>query len=144
MAVSRHRRNHLLAPAQAVAAMAAKGQDAALRRAQVITAAEAGDPMAFVTLASIVEDLRRVHERLERTAAAAEDDDQRLAVASLSAQQLRATEVRAKLGGVTGYAPPQAGTEGNRPPFSVNIYLGNRVERIAPVIDAFSTEPLKD
>ena len=94
MAVSRHRRSHILAPAKALAEAAGKGREVAEQRAQVLAAAEAGDPSAFVALAGIVADLQKVHERLEATADAAARDNQRLAVASLSAQQLRATEVR--------------------------------------------------
>lgn len=135
MAVSRHRQNHVLAPAKALAEAAGKGRAAADQRAQVMAAAEAGDPAAFVALASIVADLRAVHERLERTAGQAEQDKQRLAVASLSAQQLRAVEVRAKLGGVGGFAPGTAGPGGGAGPvFSVNIHLGeNLVERFSTV-----------
>ncbi len=94
-----------------------------------MAAAEAGDPTAFVALASIVSDLRRVHERLERTAHAAENDNQRLAVASLSAQQLRASEVRAKIGGVGSYAGPKtAGTTAPMFNLVMNFSGGQRVE----------------
>ena len=125
MSVSRHRRNHVVAPAKALAAVAGKGQDAIEQRAQVLAAAEAGDPSAFVALAGIVADLRKVHERLEATADAAARDNQRVAVASLSAQQLRAAEVRAKIGGVGGYGASKAAGQGNMP-FSVTINLPNR------------------
>ncbi len=135
MAVSRHRHNHVVAPAKALAAAAGKGQDLAAQRAAVMAAAEAGDPAAFIALSGIVNDLRRVHDRLERTADAAEQDNQRLAVASLSAQQLRATEVRAKMGGVGGYAPSKGGPEGQAGTFSVNIHLEGRVvERIMAAV----------
>ena len=63
MAVSRHRRSHILAPAKALAEAAGKGREVAEQRAQVLAAAEAGDPSAFVALAGIVADLRRVDER---------------------------------------------------------------------------------
>ena len=108
MAVSRHRRNHVVAPAKALAAVAGKGRDTIEQRAQMLAAAEAGDPSAFVALAGIVADLRKVHERLEPTAETAARDNQRVAVASLSAQQLRAAEVRAKIGGVGGYGASKA------------------------------------
>jgi len=132
MAVSRHRRNHLVAPAKALVEAAGKGQAAAEQRAQVLAAAEAGDPSAFVALAGIVADLRKVHERLERTAEAAEQDGQRMAVAGLSAQQLRAAEVRAKIGGVGNYAPGRGAGDGVNPPqFAVNIFFsGGRTETI--------------
>ena len=132
MAVARHRLNHVVVPAKALAEAAVKGRDVAEQRAQVMAAAEAGDPTAFVALASIVTDLRKVHARLERTADAAEQDSQRLAVASLSAQQLRAAEVRAKMGGHGGYGQAKAGPDGGRGVFAVNIYLDGRdVESIA-------------
>ena len=135
MAVSRHRHNHILAPARAIAEAAGKGREVAAQRAQAVAAAAAGDPMAFVQGAAIVSDLQRVHDRLERTADAAEQDKQRLAVSSLSAQQLRAAEVRAKIGGVGGYAPAKGGPEGGGAGvFSVNIHLGGgRVERITAI-----------
>src|SRR5689334_18146797 len=83
MSVNRHRLNHVVAPAKALVEAAGKGQDVREQRAQLLAAAESGDPSAFVALAGIVADLRKVHERLERTADAAEQDNQRLAVASL-------------------------------------------------------------
>ena len=131
-AVSRHRHNHVIAPAKAIAQAASKGQDVAGQRADVMTAAAAGNPAAWVSMPSIVTDLQRVHDRLERTADGAEQDKQRLVVASLSAQQLRASEVRAKLGNVGGYAPGKARPDGGAMGlFSVNIHLGNgQVQRI--------------
>jgi hypothetical protein len=138
MAVARHRVNHIVGPAKALAEAAAKGRDATEQRAQVMAAAEAGDPSAFVALASIVEDLRKVHARLERSAKGAEDDNQRLAVASLSAQQLRAYEVRAKLGGVGGYAAQKAPGMGEAGAFVVNfMFSGGQVQTLsATVVDA--------
>ena len=65
-----------------------------------------------------------------RTAAAAEYDSQRLAVASVSAQQLRAAEVRAKIGGVGGYGASKVAGQGNMP-FSVIINLPDRKISIA-------------
>lgn len=147
MAVRRHRLNHVEAPARALVAAAAKGRDAAEQRVQMMAAAEAGDPSAFITLTSIVADLRQVHERLERAAGAAEQGNQRLAVASLSAQQLRAAEVRARIGGVGGYAPQKAAaTEGQT--FCLNIIFGNghqeRIEALVPapgvVLDGDATD----
>jgi hypothetical protein len=90
--VGRHRREHVVRPMQVAAA--------ALDKARGIR-----DQREQLALSSIIADLRTVHERLERQADAAEQDNQRLAVASLSAQQLRAAEVRAKIGGLV--APPR-------------------------------------
>jgi len=132
MAVSRHRRAHVVAPAKALADAAGKGRDAIEQRAQIMAAAEAGDPSAFVTLATIVADLRKVHERLERTATAAEQDNQRLAVSALSGQQLRAAEVRARIGGVGGYALQKAPGPGEGTVFAVNfVFSGGQTERVA-------------
>jgi len=134
----RHRHNHVVAPARALVEAAGKGQDAREQRAQVLAAAEAGDPTAFVALAGIVNDLKKVHDRLERTADAAEQDKQRLAVASLSSQQLRAAEVRAKIGGVGAYAPQKQGSV-EAPMFSITMIFGDRTERI----DMMAAEPAR-
>jgi hypothetical protein len=142
MAVSRHRRNHIEKPAAAIAKAAAKGRDVVEERAQTLAAAEAGDPAAFVALANIVNDLRKVHERLERTASAAENDQQRLAVASLAAQQLRATEVRAKLGGLGGYATQRTPSPGEGATLTINFNFSRGRETIsATVLDADTIPP---
>ena len=140
-AVQRHRHNHVVVPAKALVEAANKGRDVREQRAEMLAAAEAGDSTAFVALAGIVSDLRKVHERLERTADAAEQDNQRLAVASLSSQQLRAAEVRAKIGGVGGYAAQKGREGGETPAFSLTISFGDgRTEQIVatPTIDAMS------
>jgi hypothetical protein len=137
MAVSRHRRSHILAPAKALAEAASKGREVAEQRAQVLAAAEAGDPSAFVALAGIVADLRKVHERLEATADAAARDNQRVAVASLSAQQLRAAEVRAKIGGVGGYGASKASGVGDAKPINVVFHFsGGRKEQFSVTPDS--------
>src|SRR5215469_17115005 len=84
MLVSRHRRFHVEAPAKAIAEAASKGRANVDQRQELVAAAEAGDvAAAFLSLERIACDLRRVQERLERTAESAEGDQQRLAVASL-------------------------------------------------------------
>jgi len=128
--VARHRQNHIERPAKAIVAAANKGRDTREEREQLVAAAEQGDvAAAFLSLERIAADLRRVQERLERTAEAAEVDQQCLAVASLSGQQLRAAEVRAKLGGVGGYATPRS-DKGNAHPFVLNIHFSDRTQRI--------------
>lgn len=100
MSVARHGRNCIERPMKAIVAAANKDKNLRDERDQLIAAAETGGvTAAFLSLERIAMDLRRVQERLEHTANAAETDGQRLAVASLSGQQLRAAEVRAKLGG---------------------------------------------
>jgi hypothetical protein len=100
-----------------------------------LAAAEAGDPSAFVALAQIVDDLREVNARLARTAEDAEADNQRLAVSSLSAQQLRAAEVRARLGGVGAYGGQRAVAADSMPTFTLNIIFSDRTERIVATVD---------
>ncbi len=142
MAISRHRRNHVEKPAAAIAKAAAKGRDVVEERAQTLAAAEAGDPAAFIALNNIVADLRRVHERLERTADAAEQDNQRLVVGSLAAQQLRASEVRAKLGGVGGYAAQKTPGASEGAVFTVNFHFRGKTETVsARVVDTPAIPP---
>src|SRR5262249_4090979 len=76
--------------------------------------------------------LKAVRDRLERTAEAAEVDKQRLAVASLSGQQLRVAETRAKLGGVGRYASPQT-EKGRGQPFVLTIHLDGQTIAAAPM-----------
>ena len=131
VSVGRHRRNHVVAPAKAIAEAAGKGRDMIEQRAKTLAAAEAGDPLAFVALANIVADLRKVHERLERVADAAEQDGQRMAVAGLAAQQLRAAEVRAKLGNTGGYgAAARGGGEAEKGTFTFVLNLGDGPKKI--------------
>ena len=154
MAVLRHRQNHIEAPAKALADAAAKGREVAAQRAQLIAAAEAGDPTAFLALSAIVDGLRRTDERLERAAASAEQDGQRLAVSALSAQQIRMGEMRAKLGGVGGYGAtkgPGGGGIGEGGRFSVQIVFASqgRVETFTTretheIIDGQADESASD
>ena len=149
MAAARHR-HHIERAAKAIVAAANKGKDVRDEREQLVAAAESGDTAAaFLALNQIAADLRRVQERLERTADAAEVDNQRLAVASLSGQQLRAAEVRAKLGGVGGYATPRS-EKPSGAPFVLNInFSGGRTTRIEgmpmhpddPAFNALPTTP---
>jgi len=142
-AAQRHRTLHIVAPARALVQAAAKDAPAKEKRAEILAAAEAGDPTAFVELAAIVSDLKKVHQRLERTADAAEEDNQRLAVASLSSQQLRAAEVRAKIGGVGSYAPQKGSDHQSATPFSIVFNFGDgRTERIdaTPINDVRSID----
>jgi hypothetical protein len=104
MAVNRHRRNHIEKPAKAIAAAANKGRDLAERPREVIAAAEAGDPLDYLKVENVLGDIKRVGQRLEKNAEEASQAGQRLAVASLSGQQLRQSEVRLKAAGVGGYA----------------------------------------
>jgi hypothetical protein len=105
MAIGRHRRAHIVGPLKAAIAALDKGRTERERRAEQLAAIEAGDPSVFISLAGIVQDLRRTFERLERVASGAEQDNHPLAMATLSGQLVRAIETRAKLGSVGGYAP---------------------------------------
>jgi predicted transcriptional regulator len=141
MAVSRHRHNHVIKPAQDRLAIVSKGAVPRHERRQLAAAAASDAPSpkdyaeAFFGLKAQAEKLSRIEERLERMAALAEGGKSANAVAQLAAQQLRGVEVGARLVGTGGYAPGKDPAERATTPFSVNIYLGDRVERIAPVLD---------
>jgi hypothetical protein len=136
MAVSRHRRNHIEKPAKAIAAAANKGRDLAERPREVIAAAEAGDPLEYLKVDSIVGDIKRVGERLEKNAEEASHAGQRLAVSSLSGAQLRAAEVRLKAAGVGGYSAAKTQVAigiGGAPafkPFVIRINFGDHAETL--------------
>jgi hypothetical protein len=136
MAVQRHRVSHILAPAQAIAAAAAKSRVVEAQRNEVVARAEAGtlDPSDYLAIGRIVDGIRQTDARLERTAAGAEQDGQRLAVSALSAQQLRSAEVKARLGGHHGTAKGPGGGLGEGARFSVQI-----VFQTAGKVETFTT-----
>ena len=84
----------------------------------------------------------RRRRRPRRLAPSAESDGHHSSVAQLSGQQLRAAEVRARLGNTGGYAPPKTNPAA-AVPFSIVMQFqgeGRQPERIectptAPVID---------
>jgi hypothetical protein len=123
----------VIEPLQHRLAIAGKG-DAARRERQQLAAAAASDAptpgelaAAFLSLDGIARDLKTTCERLERQAAGAEMDGQRVAVAALSAQQIRSAEARAKLGGVGGFAPSRMlDPAGSQPRFSVSIVFAGQ------------------
>jgi hypothetical protein len=133
LTILRHRQNHIVAPARALMEAANKGRDAQVQRQEIEAAAEAGDPAAWLGLTAVVADLKKVNARLERTAEAAEAGGRELAVASLSSQQLKAVEVRAKMGNVGSYGQRQR-EGGDFRPFVLQINFGDgRTDRIEGV-----------
>ena len=130
MAVSRHRRGHLIKPMMDRLAIMNKGAAPKQERQQIAAAAAADVPSpqafvdAFLGLKAQAEKLQRIEERLERMAALAESNESANGVAQISAQQLRGVEVGAKLAGAGGYAAPKAGAGGEGAVFSVNIMFG--------------------
>ena len=135
MSVQRHRKAHIEGPARAVVAMANKGADAAAQRAQVMTAAQVGDPAAFLALAAIVADLKQAQDRLERMADTAEQSGQGMTVATLTGQQLRAAELRAKMGGVFGGSGEAAASGVVTSPIQIIINGRDMMTASGPVID---------
>jgi hypothetical protein len=128
MSVHRHRTAHVLAPARAIATAAAKSRPVEAQRNEVVAAAEAGELDAtttYLALAPITNSMRRVDDRVERTAAVAEAAGHFIGVSALSGQQIRLAEMRAKLGGHGGYRNSLAGPDSGRPKFSVSIYFSN-------------------
>jgi len=141
MAVSRHRKAHIERPAKAIVEASNKGLAVRKERQELVAAAEAGDAAAaFIGLAAIVNDLKTTRDRLERVADGAEKDGQRAVIASIAAQQIKATEVRARLGGLQGYMPPKS-VSVSVPAFTVNFNFsdGRRTQitamASAPVLD---------
>lgn len=145
MTAHRHRINHVQKPAQIIAEAAGKGLAVRQEREKLVQAAETDAVAAFIGLAGIVDDLKQVRDRLERTATVAEDGAQLGAVAALTAQQTRLADTRAKLGSVGGYAPAKA-QEANLPIFNLTIqFSGGQTEHITAVGGpAIDMEPLPD
>jgi len=129
----RHRTAHVVAVARAVVEAGAKDAPARAQRQEIIAAAEAGTlkPEDYLSLSTIVGELRSIGSRLERTASAAEMGGQHPVVVSAAAQQLRLNETKSRLGGHGGFAPQRNQGGGEVPVFSLTINLGGgRTERI--------------
>jgi hypothetical protein len=118
MAVSRHRRLHIVKTAQERLAIVTKGNAARRDRTQVAAAAAADAPTpaqfveAFFGLKAQAEKLQRIEDRLERMAALAEESQSPNGVAQVAAQQLRSVEVGAKVAGIGGYGTQRAPEQG--------------------------------
>jgi hypothetical protein len=148
MAVSRHRRAHILKPAQDRLAVISKGSATRIEREQLAAAASADAPTpqefadAYLGLKAQVEKLQRIEERLERMASMAEVGESPAGVAQLAAQQLRSVEVGSKLAGVGGYAPGKgAGDGAPTRAFVVNINFPDWTETTAAIIDGTPVRP---
>lgn len=136
--VGKHRREHVIAPAKRLIELASKGADEEVRRNEIMTATDASQlgPEHYLTLGTIVGDMKRTGDRLERVADLAEQSGQALAVSSLSSQQLRLHELRAKIGSVGSFAP-KTNREEYGAPFVLTIQFGNGDEtRIEAMPDA--------
>jgi hypothetical protein len=160
MAVSRHRRLHIMKPVQDRLTVVSKGAAPRRERQQLALAAASGAPTpqqfvdAFFGLKAQGEKLQRIEDRLERMATLAEDSKSPGSVATVAAQQLRSVETGARLAGVGGYVPARAAGPGEGVQFNLTIQFGDgREERIttttirpgnaAGTIDAVP-EPVED
>jgi hypothetical protein len=136
--VWRHRKKCVEQTAMAIVQAANKGRAVVDKREQSLAAVEAGDPVeTFLSLREVTVDLRRTHERLQRVADMAETDNQRALIAALAAQELKALDHRARLGGLRGFTPPAA-TPANLPVFNLTMHFsdGTRTQIAAmPVVD---------
>jgi hypothetical protein len=132
MSLSRHKKNHVIAPAQALAAAVAKGKDVAEQRKATLEAAERGDEVAaFLGLEEITRDTRKTSKRLSRAAKATEAAGQFTAMTGVVAQQHKNLELRGKLGGHAGFVPKQLAPGEAMPTFNLTINLPGGVKRIS-------------
>ena len=143
MAVSRHRRLHIMKPAQDRLAIVSKGA-APRQELQDLAAAAAADaptPQQFVDalfgLKAQGEKLQRIEDRLERMATLAEDNKSPTAVATVAAQQIRSFEAGAKLAGVGGFAAPRVAGIGDGVQFNLVMQFSDgRAARIGTTVVA--------
>ena len=137
MAVSRHRRAHILKPTQDRLALLGKDREARQKRQELATAAASDTPStealieATLGLRAQTEKLGAIEQRLTRMADVAEAAGSASGVAQLSAQSLRSIEVGSKLAGVGGYSHDRAADQNaQQEKFSVTIVLGGQTTRI--------------
>jgi hypothetical protein len=155
VSVGRHRRQHIIKPAQDRLAILAKDADARRERQELATAA-ASDTPSTQALVEATLGLRRqmakldaIEQRLERMAQASEQAGSPVGVSQLSSQQLRAIETGAKLGGIGGFKPPSiVSPMAERATVSIEIIFPNsgKREEIAladrPLIDGDKVDPV--
>jgi hypothetical protein len=141
MAVSRHRRMHIMKATQDRLAVVSKGAAPRQERQQLAAAAAAGAPTpqafveAFFGLKAQAEKVQWIEDRLERMAAVAEENKSPGGVATVAAQQLRSVETGARLAGTGGYAPQKAIGAGGGAQFVVNFtFSGGRTQTITAAI----------
>ncbi len=151
MAVARHRQNHVIKPAQDRLALISKGAGPRQERQQLAQAAAADAPSpqafadAFLGLKAQAEKLTSIEARLERMQAVAEAGKSANSVAQLSAQQLRAVEVGAKLSGAGGYAPAKPAEAGGGTVFAINFIFSNgRREKFEGLVGPIQETPVLD
>ncbi len=151
MAVARHRQNHVIKPAQDRLALISKGAGPRQERQQLAEAAAADAPSAqafaeaYLGLKAPAEKITAIEARLERMQAVAEGGKSANAVAQLSAQQLRAVEVGAKLSGAGGYAPGKPAEAGGGTVFAINFIFSNgRRERFEGLVGPNTTGSVRD
>jgi hypothetical protein len=133
VSLGRHRRHHILKPAQDRVAILAKDTEERRQRRELSQAAAADTPSTAALLEATlglrrqVEKLCAIEARLERVAGAAEAAGSPTGVATIAGQQLRSVEVGSRLAGLPGFVPAtQAiGQPGTAPIFSVNIIFSN-------------------
>jgi len=134
MCAGRHRRNHVAKPLQAALIALDRGRTAHDQREQQNAAIEKGDPVAVVdgllSREALVSEVQRISERNERMACVSEEGGSVQGVATASAQQIRAAEFKAKVGGIGGFAPARAADKAaQREPFVVNILFRDAPEK---------------
>jgi len=141
MAVSRHRRMHIMKATQDRLAIVSKGAAPRQERQQLAVAAATGAPTpqafveAFFGLKVQAEKVQWIEDRLERMAAVAEDNQSPGGVATVAAQQLRSVETGARLAGTGGYAPQKANGVTDGAQFIVNFtFSGGRTQTITAAI----------
>jgi hypothetical protein len=142
MAVSRHRRNHIEKPAQALASAANKGRAVAEQRKASIEAAGRGDEVAaFLGLEEITQNTRKISKRLDRAAKATEAAGQFTAMTGVVAQQHKNLELRGKLGNHPGFTPQKLTPGETMPSFNLTINLpGGETEQIS-FVDVHPAKP---
>jgi hypothetical protein len=127
-----------MAPAAALAKVAAKGKDVARQRKDTIEAAERGDEVtAFLALDAITTDARKVAKRLGRAAKATEAAGQFSQMTGVVAQQHKNLDLRGRLGALPGFTPQKLSPGEQFPVFNMVINMPNGTqERLTTVVEA--------
>jgi hypothetical protein len=138
MAAYRHRKAHLDAAVQAVVSAARSHSSEAERERMAASAARSQlEAAKYFSLERIAAGMQHVEARIERSSAASELAGHHTATAALCGQAHSVIKTRLDIGGHSSRNSPVGSPER----FSVNIYLGGRLETISTTVRTIEGSP---
>jgi hypothetical protein len=134
-ALDRHRRNHVLKPAAALAQVAAKGRDVTNQRETAVKRAERGDRIAAsLALDNLIGDALDIKDDLRDARKATKGAGQYSQMVGVVGQEHKNLDFFAKAGGHRGFVP-EKGQPAEPARFNLTIHMGGKTEQITTVVE---------